>query len=149
MFCEMYKSKEFKEEFKKKNKHINFNNEISNLNKLKSTSDLVDCELIHLSFFCFSDENCQCYTSDKKDLIRWRLNLYCASILYLEHFFYDHLPKKEPNSRYFKNIYQSIPRPPWKFCKVSVLDENTGKKIDEISTKEIYKKQYGEVTGLA
>ena len=108
------------------------------IKKLKSEGDLVDCEFIHLSCFGFQGERCYCYTTDKEEIIRNRLILYCGYVQSLIKIFFDSknfgaIPKD--TLVYYRQQYT---RPELKCGKVFILDRVTGEKISEICVQEIY-----------
>ena len=96
--------------------------------KLKSSGDLMDCELVHLAFFGSNNKHCHCYTTDSEAIITSRLILYCKSIDYFIKWHFD-CEKL--------NVYR---RPEWRCGKVFILNKETGDKIKKISVTKIYKR---------
>ena len=94
---------------------------------LKTSGDLVDCELVHLAFFGFDNHHCHCYTTDSEKVVMNRLKLYCEFVNFLIYYFFDR-----------KTIGYQHNRPEWKCGKVFILDRDTGEKIKKISATKIY-----------
>ena len=104
--------------------------------KLKSKGDLVDCELVHLAVFGTDNRYCHCYTTDSKEDIKERLDLYCKAIHFFIWLFFDYTVQKNMPA---SNISKEYKRPEWRYGKVFILDKETGRKITKISTQKIYK----------
>lgn len=136
IICKIFEEmKKEQQQIRKTNKQFQFHNMVKEVQriteKLKSSGDLVDCELVHLSFFGDKNNICHCYTTDKKDLIVDRLTLYCVYINFLIWMVFD----------YFKTRGIPVPqyeRPEWKCGKVFILNRETGEKITKISVTKIY-----------
>ena len=106
--------------------------------KLKLYGDLVDCELIHLAFFGYHGDPCHCYTADKKETIKRRLDFYCKGVYFIERWFHEYFSKTIPDWEGYCKKHLLPQRPEWKCGKVFVLDRETGEKIEKISVSKIY-----------
>lgn len=105
--------------------------------KMKSSGDLVDCELVHLAFFGSGSAICHCYTTDQTSIIIDRLKVYCAYIKFFIWFFFDS-PQLYGEPPY--DIALDYNRPQWACGKVLILDKKTGDKITKIPVTKIYEK---------
>ncbi len=102
--------------------------------KLKSSGDLVDCELVHLAFFGANNCCCHCYTTDSKEDINDRLELYCMTVHFFIWLFFD-----SPNQNYREYFLEKkYKRPEWRYGEVFILNKETGEEIHKISVQEIY-----------
>ena len=108
--------------------------------KLRSNSDLVDLELIHLSCFGYDGHHCLCYTTDDESIIRQRLDFYLTGVLLIEYWFYEYLPKKRSDWENYRKKYLPSERPDWKCGRIFILNKNTGEKIKIIPVRKIYDK---------
>ena len=113
--------------------------ELDNL-KLSSNSDLVDCELIHLACFGYDGHYCHCYTTDEENTIKKKLDFYLIEVLFLEHWFYEYMPKEIPDWDNYRNKYLPKERPDWKCGRIFILNKDTGEKIKTIPVRKIYDK---------
>lgn len=94
---------------------------------LKASGDLVDCELVHVAFFGFKNHSFYCYTTDSEEIILSRLRSYCKYVDVLIYLFFDR-----------KKFDYQYSQPEWRCGKVFILNRDTGEKVKEISTNEIY-----------
>ena len=115
--------------------------------RLKSKGDLVDCELPHLAFFGFNSRQkydiCHIYTTDKEEVVKGRLEIYCAFVNSITSLICDHKLYNNYIAHHNKQLFDDIQnnkRPEWKCGKVFILDRETGKKITKISATKIYEK---------
>lgn len=108
---------------------------IKKVYNLKSSGDLVDCELVHLAFFGADDKHCHCYTTDDAQQIKERLELYCFYTYFFIWLFFEYPRMKNmPPS----NISKKHIQPEWRCGKVFILNKETGEKITKISVTKIY-----------
>ena len=136
---EIKKEQKLSGELNKKYKFFNTVKTITAITEeLKSAGDLMDCELIHLVFFGTDGNYCHCYTTDKEEQIMGRLHLYYRHIHFLIWLFFDY---SKLNGNFIKEQYT---RPEWRCGKVFILNRDTGEKVKEISTTEIYEKSCSE-----
>ena len=120
---------------------------LDNLN-LKSTGDLVDCELIHLACFGYDGHYCRCYTTDKEDIIRERLVFYCTSILFIERWFYEYLPTKTTDWDNYCKEYLPAKKPEWKCGRIFILNPDTGEKVKTIPIRKIYENTKKDIDSI-
>ena len=117
--------------------------------QLKPDGDLVACEIIYHAFFGGANRILNIYTLDKKDRIERRLKLYCVLIKSIIDLFFSeeklYLPYIEKYAKYLHQRIQNKEHPKWRCGKIFILEEETGKVIDEISVAKIYEGGYGKI----
>lgn len=103
---------------------------------LRSTCELVDCELVHLAFFGWKHDICHIYTCEREEIIKERLEKYYVFVnsiinIIFNHKFYFNFIKRNDSSLW-DNI-KNNKRPEWKLGKVFILNQQTGEKVTEIA----------------